>query len=85
MRTFYFNTGVRPYNHNPPIKISKGEVLRGGTKQIPFDCNDVPENAVFMFACDNPDLKVLKYGDFIVREIFNSVLCSKYAYFRIFN
>ena len=83
MTTFYFNTGVRPFIHNPPVHIGQGEVLRGGTKQIPFDCDDVPEGADFMFACDNPELRESKYEGVIVREIHNSVLCSKYAYFRV--
>jgi len=84
MNTFFFNTGVVPF-HNPPVKLSEGQVWRDGTKQIPFDCDNVPENAVFMFACDNPDLQ--EYKDpgetVIVRLIHNSTLCSKYAYFRV--
>lgn len=84
MTTFYFNTGVTPFGHsNPPMTLSEGQVWRGGTKQIPFDCDDVPENASFMFACDNPELRESKYEGVIVREIHNSTLCSKYAYFRV--
>jgi len=51
--------------------------------QIPFDCDNVPNNAQFKFACDNPELKESKYENWIVREIFNSTLCSKYAYFQV--
>ena len=79
MNTFYFNTGVKPWNCNG---LSKGEVWKNGEKQIPFDC-EAPENARFMFACDNPDLPESKYSSVKVFEIFNTSLCSKYAYFRI--
>jgi len=47
MKTFYFNTGVRPYEHNPPVKLGKGEVLKGGVIQVPFDCEDVPDRCGF--------------------------------------
>jgi hypothetical protein len=83
MKTFYFNTGVQPYKHNPPVKLSPGHIMKGGTMQIPFDCDNVPDRAQFMFACDNPDLKESEYENVIVREIFNSALLSKYAYFKI--
>ena len=84
MKTFYFNTGVTPFGHsNPPMTLGAGEVWRGGTKQIPFDCKDVPDNASFMFACDNPSLRESTYENVIVREIFNSTLCSKFAYFKV--
>lgn len=77
-KTFYFNTGVKYFDY--PY-LCAGEVERGGTKQIPFDCADVPDNATFQFACDNPNL----YPDsgYIVREMSNTSMCSKYAYFSI--
>jgi hypothetical protein len=77
MKTFYFNTGVRRHTHNPPVKLEPGYVDRNGTMQIPFDCEDVPEGAVFKFACDNPDAA----PGLIVREIHNSALVSRYAFF----
>ena len=82
MTTFYFNTGVQP--HNNPNLFGK-QVWKGGTKQIPFDCKDVPAHSTFLFACDNPNMKELECNEIIVREIFNSDLCSKYAYFRLNN
>lgn len=75
-KTFYFNTGVKYCNY--PY-LCEGQIERGGTKQIPFDCEDVPEGATFQFACDNPDLH--PEAGYIVREIHNSALHSKYAYF----
>jgi hypothetical protein len=78
LKKFYFNTGVI---RNSPL--SEGMVWRNGTKQIPFECKDVPDNATFMFACDNPNLPDSKYENVIVREIYNSTLIAKYAYFRL--
>lgn len=82
MRKFYFNTGVRVGSFNPPVKLGKGEILSpNGIKLIPFSCEDVPSNAIFMFACSNPKLKESEISTVIVRKIYNSSLCSEYAYF----
>lgn len=82
-RTFYFNTGVRrDAFQNPPVSLGKGQIWSpNGVKVIPFDCYDVPKNAVFKFACDDPNLKESKIQGYLVREIHNSTLISKYAYF----
>lgn len=77
MKTFYFNTGVK-YSDYP--FLCKGQVNRGGVKQIPFDCEDVPEGKSFEFACDYPNL--YPEAGYVVREIHNSTLLSKYAYFK---
>jgi len=79
MNTFYFNTGVKPYNCNG---LTKGQVWRNGEKQIPFDC-DAPEDAVLMYLCSNPELDAASYPNVIVREVFNTTMASKFAYFRI--
>lgn len=71
IKTFYFNTGVKPGINAYLDKM--------GT-QIPFDCENVPEGATFKFACDNPNIKN-ESSNYIVREIKNSRLASKYAYF----
>lgn len=78
MKTFYFDTGVRPYNFYPPVKLSKGHVIRGGTMQIPFDCENVPEGAEFTHTCDKATQD--HYRDFVA-EIHNSALGSRYAHF----
>lgn len=81
-KTFYFNTGVRAYAHNPPVPVCKGEILgANGVILIPFECDDVPENAIFKFACDHRP----PYSDhLLMREIFNSSLVSKFAFFQVF-
>jgi hypothetical protein len=55
-------------------------VINGQQMSLPFWCYDVPENAVFQFGCDDPLLE-LDNPKMIVREIHNSKLVSKYAYF----
>ena len=81
-QTFYFNTGVRPENNS---SLFGRQVWKGGTKQIPFTCNDVPNNFAFCFACDKKDLPESKLSNFIVREITDNGpdgLLSKFAYFK---
>lgn len=83
MKTFYFNTGVKQ-GVNPYLDITataRPKKDGGYVMHIPFECEDVPESATFVFACDNPNLE--NHPDKIVREIFNSKLISKYAYFKI--
>lgn len=77
MNTFYFNTGVKR-NDNPHVGVDSGN----GVMVIPFDCEDVPSNAKFAFASNYPNQKD-NDPNFIVREIHNSTLVSKYAFFTI--
>jgi hypothetical protein len=79
MSTFYFNTGVKP-NYPAP----RGGKLFEGVWQIPFECNDVPEDAVFLYAANNPNLAD-NYENIICREIEGDkeLLHSRYAYFMI--
>lgn len=57
MRTFFFNTGVKIWVNS---SISGGIDSGNGTVVIPFDCEDVPENATFKYACDNKTNKAMK-------------------------
>jgi hypothetical protein len=70
-KTFYFDTGVRPYNFNPPVKPYGRQIIRG-TIQIPFICEDVPDNAFFKFACDNGELPEAKHSNILVRKILDA-------------
>lgn len=85
MKTFYFNTGVRPFDHNPPAGMAfmKGFKDSGnGVYVIPFEVEDVPDDATFIGACDNPEY--MKGDNIIYREIQpGSRLVSKYAFFLI--
>jgi len=87
MNTFYFNTGVNPTTiHNPefPYEYHKkvGNVIKGGVLQIPFDCN-APKNAKLMFLCSDPELDEGKQSNVLIVEVFNTSMCSKYAYFKV--
>lgn len=79
LNKFYFNTGCKP--HNCPV-TTPGHEWRNGTMQIPFEC-DAPKDSHLMFCCDNPNLPESKAETVIVREMFNTVMVSKYAYFRV--
>lgn len=83
MSLFYFNTGVTPQSG---AGLFGCQVWRGGTKQIPFECEGVPSDAVFLFACDFDNLPEAKEKNVIVSKIVNAEakggLLSKYAYFR---
>ncbi len=82
MNTFYFNTGVKPYGHNPPLKLTSGEVIKGGTVQIPFDC-EAPLNATLLFLCDDDQRHEASCPNIKVFEVTNTAMVSKYAYFRL--
>lgn len=85
--TFYFNTGVRPnFAAKPPIEANPehGQVLRHGTIQIPFQVENVPEDASLLFLCDNPDLPEGKYNGRVVAKLLpGSGMVSKFAYFQL--
>ncbi|MFW6247420.1 MAG: hypothetical protein ACOC22_04605 [bacterium] len=81
MNTFYLNTGVKQEDRG---FLMEGEVFRGGVLQVPFDC-EAPDNAELMFLCNNSDLfEDDEEADNIkVFEIHNTVIASKYAYFKV--
>lgn len=76
MRTFYFNTGVKPWVNS---YLAEGDKFINNERHIPFDCEDVPEGATFAFGCDDPNLH--PDAGYIVREMHNTTMRSKYAYF----
>ena len=85
MKTFYFNTGVRPQNRSV---LCKGQIWRNGTMQIPFDVpDDVPSNATLLGLSNHLDS--FGYGNakgYIIRvEVSNTSMVSKYAFFRVTN
>jgi hypothetical protein len=85
-KTSYFDTGVRPeLVSNPPFNYEyhkqKGNVIRG-TLLIPFECEDVPEGAIFEYAgheglSSSPDIKAF--------PIIGGNIQSKFAYFKLPN
>jgi hypothetical protein len=77
MDTFYFNTGVKPWNNS---FLAPGDMLINNERHIPFDCEDVPAGSTFAFCCDNPNLH--PEAGYIVRKMYNTTMLSEYAYFR---
>lgn len=84
MQRFTFNTGVLQKDYPSLTDGQEWAPAQGGgfVKVIPFYCKDVPRGAVYLFSCnydylhkDNPNI--------IVREIYNSSMLSKFAYFEI--
>lgn len=78
IKTFYFNTGVKPDQNS--YLLENGAIVKGGCIRIPFDCYNVPDNAIFKFACGYDDLTA---DNLICREIHNSKMIATYAYFSI--
>lgn len=78
MNTFYFDTGCT-LTTSPAIHAD--QVWKGGTKHIPFDA-DAPESARLLFLCNDPDQPASKIPGVIVREVHNTSILSKYAYFK---
>lgn len=85
--TFFFNTGVRPNPFaKPPIRALPqfGQVLKGGTVQIPFQVENVPSKSELLFLCNYPDLPESKHpGRIVARLLPGSGMVSEYAYFRL--
>ena len=75
MNKFRLNTGVKIWD-NPHIL---GGVDSGnGTVVIPFEA-DAPKDSKLAFLCDSPDLN--KDGKYLVCEVKNSKIKSKFVYF----
>lgn len=78
-KTFYFNTGVSRMNNS---YLAEGDIWSPNMiRQIPFICENVPDNATFAFACDHEAIKG-KDG-FLVVPIIGGNLLSKFAWFKI--
>ncbi len=90
IKTYQFNTGVRPFDHDPPAGMAfmDGYIDSGnGVYVIPFQCEEVPVGYSFKFSCDNPNMDKEQNpfcysGNIIRRDILpGSAMMSKYAYF----
>ena len=83
LKEYTFNTGVRPFNHNPPAGMAFMSGFRdsgNGVYVIPFWCEEVPEGSTLSHCYDIDD-KPSSEG-LIKREIQpGSRIISKYAFF----
>lgn len=78
MRTFYFNSGIKPWNASFPLR--KDEKFINNELHLPFYVDDiVPENAMLNCLCNS----VTDYDrqNFIVAEVRGGNMHSKYAVF----
>ena len=82
IKEYHFNTGVRPFDFNPPAGMAFMEGFKdsgNGVYVIPFECEEVPEGAKHTFSTDT---FFEESPGFIRREIVKSIaMKSKYAYF----
>ncbi len=78
-QTFYFNTGVKPWNST---YLADGDKFINNERHVPFICEDVPEGAIFQHGAQTDDLKTYnpKIKPF---KIIGGNLLSEYAYFLI--
>ena len=80
-KEYVFNTGVKPFDHNPPASMAFMKGFRdsgNGVYVIPFTCEEVPSEFKFDFATD----MLLEEGNSLIRrEILSGNILSKYAYF----
>ena len=81
MRTFYFNSGVKPWNTNVERQIYLGNKFINGELHHPFIVDGVPEGARLYCLTDKA---VELYGSneqYIVAKVIGGNMFSKYAVF----
>ena len=76
-KTFWFNSGVKPWNSS---YLAPGDKYINNENHIPFDCDDVPDGATFAFGAQVDNLE--GYENYIVRKMKNTTMGSEYAYFK---
>ena len=81
MRTFYFNSGVKPWNTNYQYQIEKGNKFINNELHHPFNVSDdVPDVARLYCLMDKP-FDHYSSEQFIIAEVLGGNMCSKYAVF----
>ena len=81
MRTFYFNSGVKPWNTNFQWQIEKGNKFINNELHHPFQVSDeVPEGARLKCLMDKPH-EHYSTDHYISVEVLGGNMCSKYAVF----
>jgi len=81
MRTFYFNSGVKPWNTNYQYQIEKGNKFINNELHHPFNVSDdVPDVARLYCLMDKP-FDHYSSEQFIITEVLGGNMCSKYAVF----
>lgn len=84
MKTFYFNSGVKPHNTDVQMQIDRGNKFINGELHHPFMVDDsVPDGSVLNCLTDNA-MEI--YGEckhLLVTEVLGGNMHSKYAVFYI--
>ena len=81
-KTFWFNTGVRPWNTDAERQLKAGNKFVNNEMHIPYIVKgDVPDNARPIGLMDNP-FPHYNQEYFIIAEIVGGGMASKYAVFR---
>ena len=82
MKTFYFNSGVKPRNTNVEAQILKGNKFINNELHFPFIVGDnVPDGAKLYCLVDNAIELYGGYECFIISEVIGGNMHSKYAVF----
>lgn len=81
-RTFYFNSGVKPWNTDVEMQTRRGNKFINGELHHPFEVSmDVPDNARLVCLMNEP-FEYYNDNDFIIAEVLGGNMASKYAVFR---
>lgn len=81
MKTFYFNSGVKPWSTNVEMQIKRGSKFMNNELHHPFQVDDnVPDNAILKCLMDKP-FEHYSEDNFIIAEVLGGNMHSKYAIF----
>lgn len=81
MKTYYFNSGVKPWNTDVEKQIAKGNIFINNEMRIPFFVSDdIPDNLILKCLMDNP-YNCYNNENSIITKILGGNMCSKYAVF----
>jgi hypothetical protein len=81
MKTFYFNSGVKPWNTNFQYQIDKSNKFINNELHHPFQVsNEVPDGVMLKCLLDKP-FEHYSEEHFIIAEVLGGNMCSKYAVF----
>ena len=82
MTTFYFNSGVKPYNTNIEYQTDKGNKFINGELHHPFIIeDDIKENSKLYCLCDSAIELYGKNENFIISKVIGGNMSSDYAVF----
>lgn len=86
-KTFYFNSGVKPWNTDVERQIQAGNKFINGELHHPFEVSsDVPDGSILISLMDEP-FEHYNEKYFIIAEVLGGNMHSKYAVFHrlVFN